>query len=143
MPFKRLYEINIIEFVCKQQHLQFHVTPSHYLFQFNIYKYQTFTSSPSNIALSMGDNNNNVNLPPGFRFYPTDEELLVHFLHRKASLLPCHPDVIPDLDLFPYDPWELHGILYFFFILFFLMSFSCLFYPAPTKFFFFFSLFFR
>ncbi|PON90204.1 NAC domain containing protein [Trema orientale] len=56
----------------------------------------------------MGDNNN-VNLPPGFRFYPTDEELLVHFLHRKVSLLPCHPDVIPDLDLYPYDPWELDG----------------------------------
>ncbi|KAF5733321.1 NAC domain-containing protein 18 [Tripterygium wilfordii] len=52
---------------------------------------------------------NNVNLPPGFRFYPTDEELLVHFLHRKATLLPCHPDVIPDLDLYPYDPWELEG----------------------------------
>lgn len=57
----------------------------------------------------MGDNN--VNLPPGFRFYPTDEELVVHFLHRKATLLPCHPDVIPDLDLYPYDPWELDGIL--------------------------------
>ncbi|KAE9610703.1 putative transcription factor NAM family [Lupinus albus] len=56
----------------------------------------------------MGDNNN-VNLPPGFRFYPSDEELIVHFLHRKASLLPCHPDVIPDLDLYPYDPWELDG----------------------------------
>ncbi|XP_021896566.1 NAC domain-containing protein 104 [Carica papaya] len=55
----------------------------------------------------MGDGN--VNLPPGFRFYPTDEELVVHFLHRKASLLPCHPDVIPDLDLYPYDPWELDG----------------------------------
>ncbi|KAL2511880.1 xylem NAC domain 1 [Abeliophyllum distichum] len=55
----------------------------------------------------MGDNN--VNLPPGFRFYPTDEELVVHFLHRKASLLPCHPDVIPDLDLYPYDPWDLDG----------------------------------
>ncbi|OWM63576.1 NAC domain-containing protein 104 [Punica granatum] len=55
----------------------------------------------------MGDNN--VNLPPGFRFYPTDEELVVHFLHRKAALLPCHPDVIPDLDLYPYDPWELEG----------------------------------
>ncbi|KAL1336282.1 hypothetical protein HN51_030672 [Arachis hypogaea] len=55
----------------------------------------------------MGDNN--VNLPPGFRFYPTDEELVVHFLHRKAALLPCHPDVIPDLDLYPYDPWELDG----------------------------------
>ncbi|QCD76523.1 NAC domain-containing protein 104-like [Vigna unguiculata] len=50
-----------------------------------------------------------VNLPPGFRFYPTDEELVVHFLHRKASLLPCHPDVIPDLELYQYDPWQLHG----------------------------------
>ncbi|VVB18012.1 unnamed protein product [Arabis nemorensis] len=29
-----------------------------------------------------------MNLPPGFRFFPTDEELVVHFLHRKASLLP-------------------------------------------------------
>ncbi|KAK4378618.1 hypothetical protein RND71_000480 [Anisodus tanguticus] len=55
----------------------------------------------------MGDSN--VNLPPGFRFYPTDEELVVHFLHRKAALLPCHPDVIPDLDLCPYDPWDLDG----------------------------------
>ncbi|XP_042513014.1 NAC domain-containing protein 104-like [Macadamia integrifolia] len=54
----------------------------------------------------MGDDR--VNLPPGFRFCPTDEELVVHFLHRKASLLPCHPDLIPDLDLYPYDPWELN-----------------------------------
>ncbi|KAK6945700.1 NAC domain [Dillenia turbinata] len=51
----------------------------------------------------------NVNLPPGFRFYPTDEELVVHFLRRKATLLPCHPDVIPDLDLYSFDPWELEG----------------------------------
>ncbi|KAI4342268.1 hypothetical protein MLD38_026911 [Melastoma candidum] len=55
----------------------------------------------------MGDDD--VNLPPGFRFCPTDEELIVHFLHRKASLLPCHPDVIPDLKLYPYEPWELQG----------------------------------
>ncbi|KAK8518984.1 hypothetical protein V6N13_017765 [Hibiscus sabdariffa] len=56
----------------------------------------------------MGDHRN-VNLPPGFRFYPSDEELVVHFLQRKAALLPCHPDVIPDLELYPYDPWELDG----------------------------------
>ncbi|MCL7045796.1 hypothetical protein MKW94_020366 [Papaver nudicaule] len=56
----------------------------------------------------MGDNNN-VRLPPGFRFNPTDQELILHFLHRKASLLPCVPDVIPDLDLYPYDPWDLNG----------------------------------
>ncbi|KAK9929595.1 hypothetical protein M0R45_026689 [Rubus argutus] len=55
----------------------------------------------------MGDNH--FQLPPGFRFFPTDEELVVHFLQRKAALLPFHPDVIPDLDLYPYDPWELNG----------------------------------
>lgn len=65
----------------------------------------------------MGDNINvNVNLPPGFRFYPTDEELLVHFLQRRASLLPCHPDVIPDLDLYPYDPWQLNGVCIYIYI---------------------------
>lgn len=57
----------------------------------------------------MGDTCDYSSLPPGFRFSPTDEELVVHFLHRKAALLPCHPDVIPDLDLYPYDPWRLNG----------------------------------
>ncbi|CAA2933956.1 NAC domain-containing 104 [Olea europaea subsp. europaea] len=55
----------------------------------------------------MGENN--FNLPPGFRFNPSDEELVVHFLQRKASLLHCHPDCIPDLEIYSYDPWELDG----------------------------------
>lgn len=73
----------------------------------------------------MGDNN--VKLPPGFWFCPSDEELIVHFLHRKTSLLPCHPDVIPDLHLHPYDPWDLDGIpnlkLPFYHIFFFFLNF--------------------
>lgn len=48
-------------------------------------------------------------LPPGFRFCPSDEELVVHFLHRKSGVLPFHPEVIPDLDVYPYNPWELQG----------------------------------
>ena len=74
----------------------------------------------------MGDNN--VKLPPGFRFCPTDEELVVHFLHRKAILLPCHPEVIPDLDLYPYDPWELDGTIYICFCFF---SISCHVFSVP------------
>ncbi|XP_068648967.1 NAC domain-containing protein 104-like [Aristolochia californica] len=55
----------------------------------------------------MGDDN--VNLPPGFRFYPTDQELVVHFLYRKAARLPCHPVFIPDLNMDMFDPWDLEG----------------------------------
>ncbi|KAJ1405044.1 NAC domain [Sesbania bispinosa] len=50
----------------------------------------------------------NMNLPPGFYFSPTDEELVLHFLYSKASL-PCHPNIIPDLDLSLLDPWEFNG----------------------------------
>ncbi|KAF5727652.1 NAC transcription factor ONAC-like [Tripterygium wilfordii] len=56
----------------------------------------------------MGDHGK-VNLPPGFHFCPTDEELVLHFLHPKASRLSCHPDFIPVLDSYPLDPWELDG----------------------------------
>ncbi|KAK8716346.1 hypothetical protein V6N13_043659 [Hibiscus sabdariffa] len=47
--------------------------------------------------------------PPGFRFCPTDEELVLHFLYPKSSLLPCYPNIIPELDLHLLHPWELHG----------------------------------
>ncbi|XP_054820225.1 NAC domain-containing protein 104-like [Prosopis cineraria] len=50
-----------------------------------------------------------VNLPPGFHFSPTDEELVLHFLYSKVSLSPCHPNIIPDLDISVSDPWELKG----------------------------------
>ncbi|TKY73822.1 NAC transcription factor 25 [Spatholobus suberectus] len=50
-----------------------------------------------------------VNLPPGFFFSPTDEELVLHFLYCKASLTPCHPNIIPELDPSQLDPWELNG----------------------------------
>ncbi|PKA54534.1 NAC transcription factor 29 [Apostasia shenzhenica] len=48
-------------------------------------------------------------LPPGFRFFPSDEELVRHFLRRKTAMLPGQPDVIiPTLDLCRFDPWDLH-----------------------------------
>nr|WLK83183.1 NAC protein 9 [Casuarina equisetifolia] len=53
-----------------------------------------------------------VKLPPGFQFRPTEEELVLHFLFRKASLLPCHPDLIPDLDL--WKALSSGSLLYFF-----------------------------
>lgn len=50
-----------------------------------------------------------VKLPPGFVFSPTDEELILHFLYSKASLISSHPNFIPDLDPSLLVPWELNG----------------------------------
>ncbi|KAM0835315.1 hypothetical protein ACQ4PT_063011 [Festuca glaucescens] len=47
-------------------------------------------------------------LPVGFRFRPTDEELVRHYLKAKIAGRP-HPDllVIPDVDLATVEPWDL------------------------------------
>ncbi|XP_073134147.1 NAC transcription factor 25-like [Henckelia pumila] len=47
-------------------------------------------------------------LPPGFRFHPTDEELVVHYLKKKAASEPLPAStIIAEVDLYKYDPWEL------------------------------------
>nr|CAB3462053.1 unnamed protein product [Digitaria exilis] len=47
-------------------------------------------------------------LPPGFRFRPTDEELVIHYLRRRAleSPLPAAVD-IPDIRILAHDPSDL------------------------------------
>lgn len=49
------------------------------------------------------------NLPPGFRFHPTDEELVVHYLKKKATSAPLPVSIIAEVDLYKFDPWELPG----------------------------------
>lgn len=48
-------------------------------------------------------------LPPGFRFHPTDEELVGYYLSRKVEGLQFELEVIPVIDFYKYDPWELPG----------------------------------
>ncbi|KAK1305778.1 NAC transcription factor NAM-B2 [Acorus calamus] len=48
-------------------------------------------------------------LPPGFRFHPTDEELVVHYLRRKALSCPLPASIIPEVELCTFDPWDLPG----------------------------------
>jgi len=49
-------------------------------------------------------------LPPGFRFHPTDEELVGYYLQRKVEGQEIELEVIPVIDLYKFDPWELPGI---------------------------------
>ncbi|KAK1307808.1 NAC domain-containing protein 78 [Acorus calamus] len=44
---------------------------------------------------------------PGFRFHPTDEELVLYYLKRKVSGKPFRFDAISEVDLYKVEPWDL------------------------------------
>lgn len=48
--------------------------------------------------------------PPGFRFKPCDEELIVHYLRPKLFNKPLPPNRIRDVDLYHYNPETLAGM---------------------------------
>lgn len=50
------------------------------------------------------------NLPPGFRFHPTDEELITYYLTPKLSNASFTSKTIADVDLNKCEPWDLPGM---------------------------------
>lgn len=53
-------------------------------------------------------NNNNAPVPVGFRFHPTDEELVGYYLHGKVGRSQ-RDQLIQELDLYKIEPWDLQG----------------------------------
>ncbi|XP_051135358.1 NAC domain-containing protein 35-like [Andrographis paniculata] len=76
------------------------------------------------IAAVMNNNNNNDNhhhhqeesehendvVMPGFRFHPTEEELVEFYLRRKVEGKRFNVELITFLDLYHHDPWELPAL---------------------------------
>ncbi|KAM6600688.1 hypothetical protein CsatA_020297 [Cannabis sativa] len=48
-------------------------------------------------------------LAPGFRFHPTDEELVSYYLKRKVCGKPVRVDPISVVDIYKTEPWDLPG----------------------------------
>ncbi|XP_004512121.1 NAC domain-containing protein 37 [Cicer arietinum] len=46
-------------------------------------------------------------VPPGFRFHPTDEELVGYYLRKKVASQKIDLDVIREIDLYRIEPWDL------------------------------------
>ncbi|KAI4330603.1 hypothetical protein MLD38_028878 [Melastoma candidum] len=46
-------------------------------------------------------------LPPGFRFHPTDEELVLHYLRHKVASTPLPVSIIAEVNIYKFDPWDL------------------------------------
>ncbi|GMJ13441.1 hypothetical protein HRI_005013300 [Hibiscus trionum] len=56
--------------------------------------------------ISEGDKMEEIMLP-GFRFHPTDEELVGFYLKRKIQQRPLSIELIKQLDIYKFDPWDL------------------------------------
>jgi hypothetical protein len=62
----------------------------------------------------MSSYNNSAGIPVGFRFHPTDEELVGFYLFGRITSPPPDPReedlrIIRELDLYRHEPWDLSG----------------------------------
>jgi len=65
--------------------------------------------------LSDHEKKNEQGLPPGFRFHPTDEELITFYLASKVFKNTYFNNVkFAEVDLNRCEPWELPGIIIYF-----------------------------
>ncbi|XP_004493788.1 NAC domain-containing protein 21/22 [Cicer arietinum] len=55
----------------------------------------------------MGLRDIGASLPPGFRFYPSDEELVCHYLYKKISNEEVLKGTLVEIDLHICEPWQL------------------------------------
>ncbi|VAH59868.1 unnamed protein product [Triticum turgidum subsp. durum] len=46
-------------------------------------------------------------LPPGFGFHPKDTELVAHYLKKKILGQKIEYDIIPEVDIYKHEPWDL------------------------------------
>ncbi|KAK4803686.1 hypothetical protein SAY86_003503 [Trapa natans] len=58
-------------------------------------------------ASGSGKAEDQIDLPPGFRFHPTDEELITHYLHKKVMDVRFSAEAMGEVDLNKSEPWEL------------------------------------
>lgn len=58
-----------------------------------------------------GEGGKDEKLPPGFRFHPTDEELITYYLINKISDANFTGRAVADVDLNKCEPWDLPGII--------------------------------
>ncbi|XVE78530.1 hypothetical protein DITRI_Ditri13aG0152500 [Diplodiscus trichospermus] len=53
------------------------------------------------------EKNDGEDMLPGFRFHPTDEELVGFYLRRRVEKKPTRIEIIEQIDIYKHDPWDL------------------------------------
>ncbi|XP_038987053.1 protein BEARSKIN1-like [Phoenix dactylifera] len=57
--------------------------------------------------MASSSSSSNSGVPPGFRFHPTEEELLLYYLQKKVSSEKFDLEVIREIDFNKIEPWDL------------------------------------
>ncbi|XP_022718086.1 transcription factor JUNGBRUNNEN 1-like [Durio zibethinus] len=60
-----------------------------------------------NVVQGNSDNKDEDGPLPGFRFHPTDEELVGFYLRRKVDKKPLRIELIKQIDIYKHEPWDL------------------------------------
>ncbi|CAI5972749.1 unnamed protein product [Closterium sp. NIES-65] len=61
------------------------------------------------VAEAPANDDSDSSLAPGFKFQPTDEELLSFYLPRRIANQPIPLNAIGDIEMYGFEPWELPG----------------------------------
>ncbi|CAI8615863.1 unnamed protein product [Vicia faba] len=70
----------------------------------------TITKPTTTTTPLVDDDHEHDMVMPGFRFHPTEEELVEFYLRRKVEGKRFNVELITFLDLYRYDPWELPAL---------------------------------
>ncbi|VVA25553.1 PREDICTED: NAC [Prunus dulcis] len=54
--------------------------------------------------------NGECKVPPGFRFQPTEEELLLYYLKKRVLCEKIDLDIICDIDPNKFEPWDIQEV---------------------------------
>lgn len=57
------------------------------------------------------EENEGIDLPPGFRFHPTDEEIITHYLSSKVFNHNFTARAMGEVDLNKCEPWDLPSMI--------------------------------
>ena len=61
------------------------------------------------LQIHMGLRDVEATLPPGFRFYPRDDELVCHYLYKRIANEMQPLETMVEIDLHICEPWQLPG----------------------------------
>lgn len=59
------------------------------------------------ICIDQNQGDESLELPPGFRFHPTDEEIITNYLSQKVLDHSFNAIAIGEVDLNKCEPWDL------------------------------------